>query len=427
MYNIHWNKLTVARTLLCGVLICFQCDIVSCHRNKLFYFLVDGFRWDYIDNPDLHLPGFSRLLREGVRAQYMTPEFPTNSFPNYKTLETGLHVESHGFVGNYMYDTDRRSEFDFENPDSNREKHWWDGAESFYVTANKQGVRSALYYIFGCNLPYDGGPLTFCRPYARKPTREEIDWAIQDGIRRLHDDEVDIVYVMHVDVDTQGHLYGPTSPEVMESIVEVDQHVSDILDLLHVKNLDDVVDLILVSDHGMSPLDTSSIINMTSALNMDDVEFITETGAMAYIWPKNSRHQQVYDSIKKLSPHLHVLLREDFFQRWFFKGHRLTPPILAYADPGWTLVHPGTSARGFEVDGVKWLGNHGFDNSIQDMRATFLAKGPHFKQSQVSQPISSVDVYQLLCHVTGIKPRPHDGNWSHVQDMLSSNNKHTDL
>ena len=31
-----------------------------------------------------------------------------------------------------------------------------------------------------------------------------------------------------------------------------------------------------------------------------------------------------------------------------------------------------------------------------------------------------VDVYQVLAHVLGVEPRPHNGTWSTVHPMLSS-------
>lgn len=62
------------------------------YGNKLLFFLVDGFRWDYFELPGVRLNGFARLFREGTRAEWMIPDFPTNSFPNYKTLETGTYA-----------------------------------------------------------------------------------------------------------------------------------------------------------------------------------------------------------------------------------------------------------------------------------------------------------------------------------------------
>ena len=41
-----------------------------------------------------------------------------------------------------------------------------------------------------------------------------------------------------------------------------------------------------------------------------------------------------------------------------------------------------------------------------------------FLQNHVHPPFSSVDVYQLMCHLLGVTPHPHNGTWSHVVDML---------
>ena len=57
--------------------------------SKLFLLLLDGFRWDYFSLDGLQLRGFPRLFQEGVKAEYMVPSFPTNSYPNYYTLMTG--------------------------------------------------------------------------------------------------------------------------------------------------------------------------------------------------------------------------------------------------------------------------------------------------------------------------------------------------
>lgn len=56
--------------------------------RPLLVFLIDGFRYDYVD--DLHaLPGFRELVANGVMVDYMTPDFPSLSYPNYYTLMTG--------------------------------------------------------------------------------------------------------------------------------------------------------------------------------------------------------------------------------------------------------------------------------------------------------------------------------------------------
>ena len=42
---------------------------------------LDGFRWDYLDK--YQPPALSALAHGGVRAKWMTPSFPTKTFPNH--------------------------------------------------------------------------------------------------------------------------------------------------------------------------------------------------------------------------------------------------------------------------------------------------------------------------------------------------------
>lgn len=65
---------------------------LSAHR-KLLVFLLDGFRFDYIDDSELEgLPGFRHIVNVGVKVDYMTPDFPSLSYPNYYTLMTGEYL-----------------------------------------------------------------------------------------------------------------------------------------------------------------------------------------------------------------------------------------------------------------------------------------------------------------------------------------------
>lgn len=58
--------------------------------RKLLVFLLDGFRSDYISDEALEsLPGFKEIVSRGVKVDYLTPDFPSLSYPNYYTLMTG--------------------------------------------------------------------------------------------------------------------------------------------------------------------------------------------------------------------------------------------------------------------------------------------------------------------------------------------------
>lgn len=66
--------------------------------NKLLLILVDGCRWDYPDQDIAGLPGFRKLAQNGVRAPYVTPIFPSDSYPNWYTIVTGKLLLFFDFV-----------------------------------------------------------------------------------------------------------------------------------------------------------------------------------------------------------------------------------------------------------------------------------------------------------------------------------------
>ena len=53
--------------------------------------LLDGFRWDYIEP---QLTGFQQLIAKGVKAEYLTPIFPSSSYPNYYSIMPGMDAGS---------------------------------------------------------------------------------------------------------------------------------------------------------------------------------------------------------------------------------------------------------------------------------------------------------------------------------------------
>ncbi|XP_056133701.1 glycerophosphocholine cholinephosphodiesterase ENPP6-like [Lampris incognitus] len=78
------------RFLLLAVLAAGRCLA----KPPLLVFLIDGFRYDYMD--DLHsLHGFRQLVANGVKVDYMTPDFPSLSYPNYYSLMTASHPPIH--------------------------------------------------------------------------------------------------------------------------------------------------------------------------------------------------------------------------------------------------------------------------------------------------------------------------------------------
>ena len=70
--------------------------------SKLMVFLLDGFRWDYFDQPNVTFPGFKKLFDNGIRTKYTTVDFPSLSIPNYYTLMTGKMFENGTMIGKML-------------------------------------------------------------------------------------------------------------------------------------------------------------------------------------------------------------------------------------------------------------------------------------------------------------------------------------
>ena len=70
--------------------------------SKLMVFLLDGFRWDYFDQPNVTFPGFKKLFDNGIRTEYTTVDFPSLSIPNYYTLMTGKMFENGTMIGKML-------------------------------------------------------------------------------------------------------------------------------------------------------------------------------------------------------------------------------------------------------------------------------------------------------------------------------------
>lgn len=115
---------------------------------------LDGFRPDYLTRYDAtHLLA---LAREGVSApKGMIPVFPSKTFPAHYSLATGLYPERHGIVSNTMYDPDWDAWYNYHNPVAVTDERWY-GGEPIWVTAERQGLRSATYFWVGSEAAIGG-------------------------------------------------------------------------------------------------------------------------------------------------------------------------------------------------------------------------------------------------------------------------------
>ncbi|XP_044305833.1 glycerophosphocholine cholinephosphodiesterase ENPP6 isoform X1 [Varanus komodoensis] len=418
----------MAKCVAPTLLLLFTLASSSLARQKLLLFLMDGLRHDYISDEALDsLPGFKEIVNRGVKVDYLTPDFPSLSYPNYYTLMTGRHCEVHQMIGNYMWDPDTNKSFDIGVNEDSMLPIWWNGSEPLWVTMMKAKRKVAMYYWPGCEVEILGIRPTYCLPYYSVPTDGNFSNAVNNAIESLRNGTADMAAVYYERIDVEGHHHGPSSIQRKDALKAVDNVLYNMTKLIKDKGLQNNLNVILFSDHGMTDIYwMEKVIELRKCINMSDVIQVKDRGPVVSLWPTKEKLLEVYNKLKNV-PHLTVYRKEDIPDRFYYKKGKFVPPLTLVAEEGWFIVESRDALPFWENGTGKreaWQnGWHGYDNELMDMRGFFLAYGPDFKSNFRAAPIRSVDVYNIMCKVAGIQPQPNNGSWSRVQCMLKSNAK----
>ena len=114
---------------------------------------IDGFRWDFADK--FNAKNLIALCKKGVQAQYLTPSFPSLTFPNHYTIATGLYPAHHGIVDNNFYDKARGVMYKKSDNKIALDSSWYAG-KPIWVLAEQQQMLSAVFYWPGSEISING-------------------------------------------------------------------------------------------------------------------------------------------------------------------------------------------------------------------------------------------------------------------------------
>jgi len=403
--------------LLCGAVL----GLASCagpagpatKDQPLILVSIDGFRWDYLDRYDA--PVLRQFAAAGVRAKHMTPSFPSKTFPNHYTLVTGLRPEHHGIVSNWFFDPAFGETFGMSKPASNTESRWW-GGEPIWITAERQGVRSACYFWPGSEMENHGRRPSLFAPFNGKVSST----ARVDGLLAWLDlpaDQRPRFFTLYFDlVDHAGHKFGPEAPETAQAVKEADAAIGRLLDGLVARGLRERTNLVIVADHGMSECGPDRIVFLEDLMDVATVQ-VESTGPNGGVRPKSGTAAELVAAIRAKAPaHVQVFLREEVPARLHYRDNPRIPPVVLMADDHWNIE----SKAGWPMRAPTYnLGSHGWDPETPNMGALFVAGGPAFKARAVIEPFDNIHVYNLLCRVLGVQPASNDGDDRLIRAALS--------
>ncbi|TKA68102.1 hypothetical protein B0A55_08577 [Friedmanniomyces simplex] len=397
---------------------------------------LDGFRADFLRrNLTKTLASF---VRQGVSPKYMLPSFPSLTFPNHFTLVTGMHPESHGIVGNTFYDPLLGKEFHYTDPTRSMQPEWWD-AEPIWVTAEKNGVRTGVHMWPGSEVSggIEGVEASYVDHYngderLDNKVKRVLGWLDLPGALDVPSGDAanlqlelrpQLIAAYVPDVDADGHAYGPNSTYIRSTIAEVDGMLGSLFEGIADRNLTEIINIIIVSDHGMATTSVNRLIQFEDLIDPSLIEYI-DGWPLYGLRPFDSRPeklQKLYDDLQQKSQlpennhAFEVYLRDrDMPDRYHFRNNDRIAPLWLVPKAGWAIVTKDefdVAAGRRDSETYHPRGLHGYDNQHPLMRAIFVASGPAFPHLPGSElaPFQNTEVYNIVCDSFGLEPVANNG------------------
>jgi predicted AlkP superfamily pyrophosphatase or phosphodiesterase len=364
---------------------------------------LDGFRADYLDLGIT--PNLSRIARQGVRARWMTPSYPTLTFPNHYSMVTGLVPDHHGIVHNTMRDA-AIGGFKLADRKAVGDGRWW-GGEPIWVSAEKAGLPSATLYWPGSEAEISGVRPTRWSQYREGHTRP-LDARVDTVLGWLSEPEATrprIATLYFETVDHDSHADGPDSPQAHAAVRAVDAAIGRLLDGLVARGIAEHVNLVVVSDHGMATVPRSQLMAVEDVVAKEEATVVT-IGQVITIAPNPGHEARVERKLLGKHDGYDCWRKGELPARWRYGSHPRIPPIVCQMHEGWDMLPRETIAKRTAMT----RGSHGYDPALPSMRALFVASGPAFRRGVTLQPFANVDVYPLLARLLGIQPAPSHGD-----------------
>lgn len=369
-----------------------QNDKIQQSKPYVILISADGFRSDFADLYDASF--LKSASSSGVRAKFMTPSFPSLTFPNHYTIATGMYPAHHGLVDNTYFDKASGLQYSMGNTKMVGEGKWY-GGTPLWVLAEKQKMLSASFYWVGSEADIQNTRPTYYYKYNDKISIASRIKTVKNWLSLPEDQRPHMITFYFPEVDHEAHTYGPNDTHVAAAVKFVDSSINALQAELATLNLP--INYIFVSDHGMTKVDVDNTIAMPKAIDTAAMR-VPWGDALIHVYAKDaSKLESTYEAIKK-DTSVSVYKLDETPDYWHYKKsddvfNRLGDFIVVPHLP-----------RPFNFSTRKTtLGKHGFDNHHPDMRATFMAWGPAFKKGLLIDGFENVNVYPLIASILGLK------------------------
>lgn len=366
---------------------------------------IDGFKGQYIEQ--YHPPFISHLLKKSAYSTHMRPVFPSLTFPNHLSLVTGVYPAKHGIVGNHFYHRGLKKHYSYK---ANAKEGRFITTLPLWTIAEKNHLKTAIYFWPESETPIQGVLPSHYQKYTDSTSNTKRLKTIIDWLSLPKEIRPQLILGYFSTLDTAGHRYGPNTQAVRNALLKVDGELADFFHDLASKGLNDV-DVVIVSDHGMTTVDRSHLISV-NALNIPKGWQIENNHALLYLYNMNSS-KEIKSGLERMAKNRYRIYQKGHYpSHWHLEGNPKTiPDLILLAEP------PHVFQDGFIRSFAQ--GAHGFDPlATPDMDAIFIATGPSFKPQAIPK-MKNLEVMPVMLTLLGLKkPRYLDGNQEIIDTIL---------
>jgi len=402
------SNITIAILLALFIILPgFRKDSRKPLKNYVLLVSLDAFRWDY--NKIYNTPNLNKLAKDGVKADWMFSSFPTVTFPNHYSIATGLYPDHHGLINNSFSAPDLGLFYRMGDRTAVENPAFY-GGEPIWVTAEKQGIRSASFFWVGSEAPVGGIHPTYWKKYDETVTFEaRIDTVIK-WLGYPPEKRPGLVTLYFDEPDATSHSFGPVSPQTGKIVERLDSLMGVLRTKLSALPEAKRINLIILSDHGMAAVSPERYINIKSLVPNRMIASIVGGNPVYLINPAEGKKDSVLYLLNR-SKGLKAWPKSQLPSKWHYGTNLRIPEIVVVADSSWSI---GTRPDGSTLRG----GAHGYDNSNSDMFSIFYAAGPSFKRNFKFKELNNIDIYNLICRILKLTPAKNDGDPSHIKGIL---------
>jgi len=409
--------------------------------KNLIVFMIDGYGANLFNRTDAKIQfGAKMLLKNGVHVEHVKPVFPTQNYPNWFSLSTGLYVENHNFTSDFMYDQKTSMLFQRDQGMNDSAPLWWNlNTAPLWYTVGKAHIDVHCYWFPACHRPHVDlivqVPSERRHSFKQATERDLFGYLprIMKYIKKYQSYRQQLVLLRYDGLARALRMFDEESSAAIQALSNVDAHIRKIQEEMDNFNLFDSTNLIVLSDHGLMRIQEDTQFYVDECLSDHSrIKQVVNSLSFMMVFPKEGEEDTVFFELKVCDqwapveyesdevPMVNVYRKSEIPDRFNWKHSKFMSPILLITRPGVILLTrqlPSTDVSEKFGRDLKMIG--GWDNELPEMQGIFMARGPAFKSDYKGDPIEIVDVYQLVLNTLGVESgHKNNGSWERIQGLL---------